>query len=177
MCLSATALLTRLIASADAQLLIAIIAEQSVTLNFDAVASRLGCTPRAVQERLKKLKKLAAGQVDGAPPITPSKRASKKTDEDSLTSKKRKIATPRAPKTLKSKVPLVKEEQEAVVSGEESLAEDSAFNTQAGIDTEYEEEEVFTGGEADLGENTPWRIPRYLPSRHANFSISATDLV
>ncbi|KAI9814026.1 MAG: hypothetical protein M1827_003490 [Pycnora praestabilis] len=47
---------------ADQQLLLAILAAHHLFLDHAAIASRLGpqCTPRAVQERLKKLKKMAS---------------------------------------------------------------------------------------------------------------------
>ncbi|MCJ1397951.1 hypothetical protein MMC11_001147 [Xylographa trunciseda] len=135
--------------NADAQLLLAIIAEQSVSLNFESVAGRLGCTPRAVQERLKKLKKLAADGAEGVQ-VTPSKRASKKSD-DTPTPKKRKTTTARAPKTPKKNSTPVKEEEEGIlVSAEESGVEDSAMNTQASIKVENEEEDEVAGSEAIL---------------------------
>lgn len=53
---------------ADQQLLLAILAAHEVKIDSEAVASRLGehCTPRAVVERLKKLKKQAIAQDDSA---------------------------------------------------------------------------------------------------------------
>ena len=69
---------------ADQQLLLAILAAHEVKIDFEAVASRLGehCTPRAVVERLKKLKKQAIGQdhsdqstqMTKAPPVKKTKR-------------------------------------------------------------------------------------------------------
>ncbi|MCJ1387206.1 hypothetical protein MMC18_000046 [Xylographa bjoerkii] len=136
--------------NADAQLLLAIIAEQPVSLNFDSVASRMGCTPRAIQERLKKLKKLAAGPVEGTL-ATPSKRISKKANEDAPTPKKRKATTPRAQKSPKNKSAPVKEEQGGpVVSGEESGTEDSSIYTQASIKAENEAEDHLADSEANL---------------------------
>lgn len=46
--------------------MLAILAENTVALDYAAVGARLGphCTARAVQERLKKLKKMAAEQAD-----------------------------------------------------------------------------------------------------------------
>lgn len=54
---------------ADQQLLLAILGAHEVRIDFEAVASRLGehCTPRAVVERLKKLKKQAIAQDYSAP--------------------------------------------------------------------------------------------------------------
>ena len=54
---------------ADQQLLLAILAAHEVKIDFEAVASRLGerCTPRAVVERMKKLKKRAIAQDSCAP--------------------------------------------------------------------------------------------------------------
>lgn len=57
-----------------------------MSVNFEAIATRLGCTPRAVQERLKKLKKMAVDQANGV--ALPAKRVAKKDDGPSL--KKRK---------------------------------------------------------------------------------------
>lgn len=67
---------------ADQQLLLAILAAHEVKVDSEAVASRLGehCTPRAVVERLKKLKKQAIVQDDNAPsdPMTKAPPARKK---------------------------------------------------------------------------------------------------
>lgn len=54
---------------ADQQLLLAILAAHEVKVDSEAVAARLGqnCTPRAVVERLKRLKKQATAQDDSAP--------------------------------------------------------------------------------------------------------------
>ena len=80
-------------------------------MNFELVAHRLGCTPRAVQERLKKLKKMASEHTDGiqgvsAPsPITPTKAPAKKNagkDETTSSAKKRKVATPKSLKAAKT---------------------------------------------------------------------------
>lgn len=59
--------LVRIIADADRKLLLAIISAQSVKVDSPAVASILSvgevtCTPRAVEERIKKLKKIAREQ-------------------------------------------------------------------------------------------------------------------
>ncbi|MCJ1267101.1 hypothetical protein MMC22_006986 [Lobaria immixta] len=64
---------------ADQNLLLAILSEHSISVDYAAVALRLGCTPRAVQERLKKLRKRAVEQ-DGegeAVETTPVKRTGK----------------------------------------------------------------------------------------------------
>ena len=80
-------------------------------MNFELVADRLGCTPRAVQERLKKLKKMASEHTGGTPrvsgpsPITPTKALPKKNagnDESPPSAKKRKVATPRSLKGAKT---------------------------------------------------------------------------
>ena len=97
--------------AADQQLLLTILSEHAISVNFELVADRLGCTPRAVQERLKKLKKMASehtGGVHGVPapsPITPTKAPTKKNagkDESPSSAKKRKVATPRSLKAAKS---------------------------------------------------------------------------
>ena len=64
-------------AKADQQLLLAILAAHEVKIDFEAVASRLGehCTPRAVVERLKKLKKQAAAQDYSASSSAPMPKA------------------------------------------------------------------------------------------------------
>ncbi|MCJ1426799.1 hypothetical protein MMC29_004702 [Sticta canariensis] len=56
-------------AAADQNLLNAIIAVHGISVDFTAVAQRLNCTPRAVQERLKKLRKMVgekAGESEAA---------------------------------------------------------------------------------------------------------------
>ena len=63
--------------------------------DFKAVAARMGenCTPRAVQEQLKKLRKLAANQEDGAGGHSaPSKGLLGGTAGESASSSKRKGA-------------------------------------------------------------------------------------
>ncbi|MCJ1462300.1 hypothetical protein MMC07_000900 [Pseudocyphellaria aurata] len=52
--------------TADHNLLLAVLAENTVAVNYAAVAARLGprCTSRAVQERLRRLRKAAAKQFD-----------------------------------------------------------------------------------------------------------------
>lgn len=55
--------------SAKSQLLLSIIAVHDVKIEFDKVAALMGpnCTPRAVQEQIKKLKKEAAAISGGIP--------------------------------------------------------------------------------------------------------------
>lgn len=104
--------------AADQHLLLAILTTQDVKVDFEVVAAQLGCTARAVQERLKKLKKMAAEHAGADPtaaaaavvaPKTPTKSKTKapaKTKgaaaggaEDGTPSpKKRKIATPKSGK-------------------------------------------------------------------------------
>ena len=97
--------------AADQQLLLTILSEHAISVNFELVADRLGCTPRAVQERLKKLKKMASeptGSIHGGPapsPITPTKAPTKNNagkDDSPSSAKKRKVATPRSLKAAKS---------------------------------------------------------------------------
>ncbi|KAG0132162.1 hypothetical protein HOY82DRAFT_606780 [Tuber indicum] len=52
-------------ASADQQLLLAILNAHKVTVDHAKVAGIIGCTPRACEERLKKLRKLAKGWALG----------------------------------------------------------------------------------------------------------------
>lgn len=64
------------LAEADQKLMMAIIATHAIQIDFVAVAERLGnvCTPRAVQERLKKIKKAGAGASEvNSTPATPGK--------------------------------------------------------------------------------------------------------
>ena len=51
------------LAEADQKLMMAIITTHAIAIDFAAVAKQMGniCTPRAVQERLKKVKKAGAG--------------------------------------------------------------------------------------------------------------------
>lgn len=88
------------IGEADQHLLLAILASQPVKVDSTAVAAMLGpaCTPRAVEERLKKLKKKA--REDGMQHLArdaPKKVIAKNVDtitidDDSPAPKKRKIA-------------------------------------------------------------------------------------
>ncbi|MCJ1382725.1 hypothetical protein MMC17_005838 [Xylographa soralifera] len=128
--------------NADSQLLLAIIAEQPMTLNFVAIAGRLGCSPRAVQERIKRLKKLAEGHVEDTAG-TPPKR--KKAAGINAVSKKRKMNDLKAKKSHKKKTAPVKEEKEAMESGEEGSLED---NTLVSIAEDDLGDEELTGTEA-----------------------------
>jgi len=55
-------------------LLLSILAVHEVKVDFDAVSALMGpnCTSRAVQEQLKKLKKIATAKASGAPPKAPA---------------------------------------------------------------------------------------------------------
>ena len=66
-------------ADADQKLLMAIISAHAIHIDFDAVAEKMGnvCTARAVQERLKKIKKAGAEAAGGAKP-TPAAAKPKK---------------------------------------------------------------------------------------------------
>lgn len=57
----------------NSQLLLSILAVHEIKVDFDAVAALMGptCTSRAVQEQLKKLKKLATQKASGAAPKAP----------------------------------------------------------------------------------------------------------
>jgi len=59
---------------ANSQLLLSILAVHEVKVDFDAVAALMGpnCTSRAVQEQLKKLKKMATLKAGGAAPKAPA---------------------------------------------------------------------------------------------------------
>ncbi|MCJ1416822.1 hypothetical protein MMC32_003160 [Xylographa parallela] len=127
-------------ANTDAKLLVAVIGQLSVLLNLDSIAGRLGCTPRAVQEHVKGLKKLAARQLN-AGVLKPSKRG--KAAEHRARTKKHKTTTPNGQKSLKNKTaPAKKENKEAIESDEERSFEDRTL-------TSIPEEDV---GEADLAD-------------------------
>lgn len=124
-------------AEADHKLLLAIIAEQPVSVDHAALAAHLGCTPRAVVERLKKLKKLAGASPNTTPKtsVNPKKRAAKENGDETPSPKKRKTATPKTKQTAKSKV-VVEEKQEP----EEASGEDAD-------DPEIKVKEEESGGE------------------------------
>ncbi|MCJ1336484.1 hypothetical protein MMC09_001760 [Bachmanniomyces sp. S44760] len=86
---------------ANQQLLLSILAAHDIKVDFGAVAARLGCTARAVQEQLKKLKKMAKDQEDGKE-IALAKTPNKGKNDDTPTPKKRKTATPRSLKNPKT---------------------------------------------------------------------------
>ena len=116
------------------------IGQLSVSLNFDSIAGRLGCTPRAVQEHVKGLKMLAAGQLN-AGTLKPSKRG--KAAEHRTRTKKHKTTTSNGQKSLKKKTaPSKKENKEAIESDEGRSLEDRTL-------TSIPEEDV---GEADLAD-------------------------
>ncbi|KAI9699442.1 MAG: hypothetical protein M1836_003053 [Candelina mexicana] len=77
---------------ADQQLLLSILATHAIKVDFDAIAARVGpqCTPRAAQERIKKLKKMAKDRgfvVSGAATVSTG------TTTAAGTPKKRKTTT------------------------------------------------------------------------------------
>ncbi|KAI9828892.1 MAG: hypothetical protein M1819_006507 [Sarea resinae] len=95
-------------ATADQQLLLTIIGTQSVKVDNEAVAAQLGCTPRSVVERLKKLRKQARDEgfnlngdapspngTDTSAPVTPQKGRAKA----KATPKKTAAGTKGKPKT------------------------------------------------------------------------------
>ncbi|MCJ1478301.1 hypothetical protein MMC13_006978 [Lambiella insularis] len=100
-------------AEADTKLLLAIIAEQPISVNHESLAGRLGCTPRAIVERLKKLKKQAGELPAPGSPATPKKRPLRSSEGEEAAAKKpriavpktRKIAAPKAPKAATTKAP------------------------------------------------------------------------
>ncbi|TKA64208.1 hypothetical protein B0A49_09166 [Cryomyces minteri] len=129
---------------ADLKLLLAILKTQNVTVDFDTVAQELStpsvvCTPRAVQERLKKLKKMATNrrQVFTSRAASPSadgvagpkqkvatprkKKATEGDDEVESPAKKRKVATPQKP-TVKDELTAALEPTEGVAVGDDGTA-------------------------------------------------------
>ncbi|KAI9784692.1 MAG: hypothetical protein M1816_000757 [Peltula sp. TS41687] len=89
--------------NADQQLLLAILSTHTIKLDHAAIAQRLGpnCTPRAVEERLKKLKKLAKENgfgKDDAPAPPSAKRV-----KVSAASKGKKAGKPPKAEGAKSK--------------------------------------------------------------------------
>ena len=67
---------------ANQQLLLSILAVHEVKVDFNAVANVMGdqCTPRAVQEQLKKLKKMAAENTGNSDLKAGSPKVSIRTD-------------------------------------------------------------------------------------------------
>jgi len=59
---------------ANSQLLLSVLAVHEVKVDFDAVSALMGpnCTSRAVQEQLKKLKKMATLKASGVAPKAPA---------------------------------------------------------------------------------------------------------
>ncbi|MCJ1284257.1 hypothetical protein MMC26_003588 [Xylographa opegraphella] len=55
-------------AEAEKELLLAVIAQNPVPIDYVAIAAQMGCTPRAVEERMKKLKK-AAKDTESEPAV------------------------------------------------------------------------------------------------------------
>lgn len=115
---------------ADQQLLLAILAAHEVKIDFEAVASRLGehCTPRAVVERLKKLKKQAIAQDDSAS-SAPMPRAPPV--------KKRKVAVPgeNAATDNESAAGGVEKSAQAQVTATGTLSAGSGFRDVRSTDT------------------------------------------
>ncbi|MCJ1432092.1 hypothetical protein MMC27_001448 [Xylographa pallens] len=135
-------------ANADAKLLLAVVDQLPVSLDFESIAGRLGCTPRAVQERIKRLKKLSAGQV-GLAQATSSKR--KNTAEQTTITKKQKTTTATPTKSPQIKTTPTKEEKEEVIeTDKESSLGDSALTS---IHEEDEGEDEPADNEDDLGKN------------------------
>ena len=101
-------------------MLLAILAEHSISVNYEAVASRLGCAPGAVRERIKKLKKTNSNPGGENDSTSPAKSATQTPSSDAKANgaRRRKIATPRAPKASKGRSGKVKEE---IVLAESSL--------------------------------------------------------
>ncbi len=71
--LNAGASITQYIGATDNQILCYILASHSIRIDFEAVAAWLGpnCTPRAVQERIKKLKKMGIEQAAASGRVMP----------------------------------------------------------------------------------------------------------
>lgn len=113
------------LAEADQKLMMAIIATHSITINFAAVAEHMGnvCTPRAVQERLKKIKKTGAGAGEvNSTPATPKGKRGKPTPTH--------IFDPRAKPTLGPKAkPNAKPERQKGKAIQPTKVEDSDAGT------------------------------------------------
>lgn len=71
---------------ANSQLLLSILAVHDIKVDFEAVAALMGpnCTSRAVQEQLKKLKKLASTKANGASPTAAVAKVSRKATASSV---------------------------------------------------------------------------------------------
>ncbi|MCJ1363908.1 hypothetical protein MMC16_003017 [Acarospora aff. strigata] len=139
--------------AADQHLLLSILTTHDVKVDFDVVAANLGCTPRAVQERLKKLKKIAAEQKDADPnaPKTPTKTKAVITENGDATTptpKKRKVATPKST-TPKSSTP--KKSATAAKDKKEGRAQkikaEKLYEADGGVTAEpHAEEDYDLGG-------------------------------
>ena len=85
------------VGAADQKLLLTILATHDIKVDYEAVAASFGshCTPRAVQERIKKLKIMAKNDDVSGPDSTPPKAS---------TSAAPKAAVPKSKADAKSKV-------------------------------------------------------------------------
>ncbi|MCJ1450343.1 hypothetical protein MMC28_000674 [Mycoblastus sanguinarius] len=111
--------------TADLKLLSAILTIHELKIDYPAVAALLGdnCTVRAVQERIKKLKKDARAGIDPSNPIKsrgekPYKKAA--AEEEKQVKRAKKGGAPGGGKSAKGKEPEVKDDDEGGELEEES---------------------------------------------------------
>ena len=126
-----------LIGDADQQLLLSILATHAIKVDFDAIAARVGppCTPRAAQERIKKLKKMAKDRgfdVSGAATVSTG------TTTAAGTPKKRKTAT--GAKTTKNGAKAKKGTQAKSAGEDDDEEGEKAVKAEEGEDSEAKEE-------------------------------------
>lgn len=130
------------LAEADHKLLLAIIATNAVPVDYAAVAATMGniCTPRAVQERLKKLKKV--GTEKAGADLTPSALTPKKVEKSAKTgagpSSTKKAAASKGKAKLQSE-----ENTEETTHG--TQAGDSEASTEINMEFVLEEQDIDSG--------------------------------
>lgn len=127
---------------ADAKLLIAILKNSDVKVDLDGIAKQLTtdtttCTPRAVQEHLKKLRKIAQGNADPSSPAKSTIASSKASSSHTPAKTPRKRAATPANGVKKPRKPAAggkgKKGKAATVVDD---ADDSSVKPEAGSDEE-----------------------------------------
>ena len=88
------------------QLLLAILGAHDIQLDYAAVSKTLGCTPRAVQEQLRKLKLKAR---DGNSPASPTSKNT--SNAKSSPGRKRKVASDEVDKNVKRRISKITKKQ------------------------------------------------------------------
>ncbi|RAH77245.1 hypothetical protein BO86DRAFT_403955 [Aspergillus japonicus CBS 114.51] len=149
---------------ANARLFLGVLTQlknQSIKLDYTALANSVGqgCTVRAVQQQMDKLRKqVSDGSSNPATPVgTPRRQAATAANSgpssQALLSAKRKAARIAKPKTPTKKSRSVSK----VVDKEESSEEDSEENTKSivkGEDSEEDAETIIKGEQSDASDKT-----------------------